>query len=244
MTGVDISPPALRLAEENRRRYLNRLISEHRDDRHYQRSLRDATFLRADVLVDAATTDCNQTLPLLEALRQHERSKHPTYDILISNPPYISTVDYWRTTSPSVRRYEPMAALLPSTSGECTNDLLRSNDVFYRSILRIAKQADVQIALFEVADLAQAQRVAAMAIEQAIWSGIEIWRDDPSSEFSPSPTEESQDSLDHHSIVPIFGCGNGRSVLVYRGNATEWLARPRRRNSDQTEHNSQTSSML
>ncbi|KAI5207605.1 hypothetical protein E4T38_03318 [Aureobasidium subglaciale] len=177
---------------------------------------------RGDVL--AADDHKGDIPPLTTALHRHEgASGHHNpgsqWDILISNPPYISPQAFKHTTTRSVKRYEPKLALVPNSLDAKTHADNEIGDVFYPRLLDIAKQVEAKVVLFEVADLEQASRVAAMAHKQAIWTGIEIWRDDPahrtSSEDTTTPTG-----------VKILGTGNGRSVLLYRGDAEIWLRDP------------------
>ncbi|KAI5245841.1 S-adenosyl-L-methionine-dependent methyltransferase [Aureobasidium subglaciale] len=211
--GVDISPRALDLANRN----LQRLCQA--GELHFQAPRTSLHFLQGDVL--AADDHKGDIPPLMTALHGHEgASGHHNpgsqWDTLISNPPYISPQAFKHTTTRSVKRYEPKLALVPNSLDAKTHADDEIGDVFYPRLLDIAKQVEAKVVLFEVADLEQASRVAAMAHKQAIWTGIEIWRDDPahqtSSEDTTTPTG-----------VKILGTGNGRSVLLYRGEAEIWL---------------------
>lgn len=136
-------------------------------------------------------------------------------DMVISNPPYISPDAFNHSTTRSVRNYEPKLALVPERSNR---ELLENDmgDVFYPRLLEIAKELEAKIVMFEVADLGQAQRVAQMAIQQGIWSTVEIWRDQPSEDGEPG----DESGLPG---VAIRGLGHGRSVFAWRGEATQWL---------------------
>jgi methylase of polypeptide subunit release factors len=212
VVGVDISSPAIDLANKN----LQRLVSD--GTLHPAPNL---SFVQADIL---ATKDTEETglLSLDTALQQHTAASHKrgNWDILISNPPYISPAAFAHTTTRSVKRYEPLLALVPSlpTSSSTPQDVDQATqdqsqgDLFYPRLLSIAADLSVKVVLFEVADLEQAKRVAGMVEKQGIWDGVEIWRDDPS--YGRTEMEMG---------IKVLGTGNGRSVVAYRGEGKDWL---------------------
>ncbi|KAK3700661.1 hypothetical protein LTR37_015850 [Vermiconidia calcicola] len=176
-------------------------------------------FVRADVLIQEPTLEPSANPPVLQALQRLDGRRQTRYDILISNPPYVSSKDYMRTTSPPVRSFEPKLALVPARpNGEYA--AVSDGDLFYPRLLHIAKQVEAKVILFEVADLDQAKRVAQWAASQGIWDTIEIWRDFPSGQ---STAEEHM--LSGTRTVAILGSGNGRSVLAYRDAGIAWLGR-------------------
>jgi hypothetical protein len=155
--------------------------------------------------------------------------KVPFWDVLISNPPYISPCGYWRTTTRSVRHFEPKLALVPP--GEGISSDTEHGDEFYPRLIQHAKHTQARIVLFEVADLEQALRVARMARDAVecrlehrySFHGIEIWRDQPDQpNHADSPGDPS-----HESEFPIIGTGNVRSVLCWRDEGCEWLGKSR-----------------
>lgn len=119
------------------------------------------------------------------------------WDVVISNPPYISPQGFNKTTSRSVRNYEPKMALVPSSKNHTKSAKPHNNsaieeeedhkigDSFYPQILNIAAQANAKIVLLEVADMDQATRVAQEGIIRISrhWPTkkfyCEIWRDWP-----------------------------------------------------------------
>nr|OQO24789.1 hypothetical protein B0A51_09414 [Rachicladosporium sp. CCFEE 5018] len=214
IVGVDISPKALELARLNAKKYFT--ISPGVPNSGTLPGIsQDIRFLQADVLPTPTTTS-SATIPMLhEAL--HQANYPTTFDILISNPPYISSTSFLRTTAASVRSYEPKLALVPrlTAGGKATES---DGDIFYQYLLQHAETVGAKIVLFEVADLDQAKRVASLTFAQGIWECIAIWRDDPSpaEDQSQVVTFEQQD-------VRIVGSGHGRSVFAWRGVGTHWL---------------------
>jgi len=215
--GVDISPRAVQLARKN-------LQHQHHLSANGGgvSSAGTMDFLLADVLAHESGT--TQSIPLLlQALRDRALSS-PSYDILICNPPYISQTDFHKTTSRSVRRYEPRLALVPPSASQHTR--LRtddSGDIFYPRLITIADNIRAKIVLFEVADLQQARRVAKMLVKHdggPAWKGVEIWKDQPTSEGEMEHVCEKDDEIRG---VMVRGRGNGRSVFAWRGEGQGWM---------------------
>jgi len=187
--GIDISSTAINLAQENlahniRLGHLEPIAQEQID------------FIQDDIFSD---------------------SKKPwrtsSWDVIISNPPYISPNSFNNTTSRSVRNYEPKAALVPpqTVAADSVHDDT-VGDMFYPRLLKIAHNANAKLVLMEVADMAQATRVVEMVLEKGIWGGCEIWRDEPSS----NPRSMGERVVIRGRDVEVKGEGNGRGVLVWR----------------------------
>jgi HemK-like putative methylase len=138
MHGVDMLPNALELARTN----LHRNV---RSGHLSKEAAQQVSFHKGDVL--------------------RMQLRHD-WDIIISNPPYISLTSYNKDTSRSVRNYEPKLALVP---------LDNSGDTFYKVILEQAEPTGVKLVAFEVADVAQAQRVCRLAGQ---WEDKDIWYED------------------------------------------------------------------
>jgi hypothetical protein len=168
--------------------------------------------IKADVLLDPFADQHRGPLPFKVALNHH--GYPPFWDILISNPPYISPLAYWKTTTRSVRGYEPKLALVPPFT--IRQEDAQQGDMFYPRLLEIARDVEAKIVLLEVADLEQAQRVAHRARVLDIFDGIEIWREDPFASAEASTEEEE---------IPVIGKGNARSVLCWRGAGSSWLGK-------------------
>lgn len=215
--GVDISPSALSLAKRNLRR-----LSQDGTIRIEPPSS-SLSFIRADILAEADhnPNDCVSLMTALQLYEETQQSSDPTadrkggWDILISNPPYISPSAFHRTTTRSVKRYEPKLALVPKDADASQYSGIDPGDIFYPRLLEIAKQLDARVVLFEVADLEQAGRVAAMAQQQNIWTVIEVWRDNPSQADVYGGSEQTSVATG----IKVLGRGNGRSVFAYRGGA-------------------------
>ncbi|KAK4505034.1 hypothetical protein PRZ48_002997 [Zasmidium cellare] len=208
LVGVDVSSNALSLAREN----LIYQMAEHRRltnaSPQQTKSLNSIGFVQADVLRDGTEVE-NPSPTLSDALeRLRDDSDSSNFDILISNPPYISPRGFQRTTSRSVREYEPKLALVPS--GAQNDDDEAVGDLFYPKLLNIAEQVNAKTFLFEVSDLDQAKRVAAMASAQESWQRIEIWRDEPD-------VESIEEIELHGRTVSVRGRGHGRSVFALYG---------------------------
>lgn len=222
--GVDVSPDALSLAQENLIHQIARQRgSEGSDAVKRTRSLNSIGFVQADVLKSSRdplpehnpASDGPQ--PLLEALDRLNSDGPVHFDILISNPPYISPKSFLSTTSRSVRKFEPPLALVPSAPARLSD--VEIGDYFYPRLLEIAEQVTAKAVLFEVADFEQAERVARDALLSNRWSGVEIWRDDPAGRVA---TRENFKGSGRS--VLVRGKGNGRSVVAYRSEVVAWFA--------------------
>jgi methylase of polypeptide subunit release factors len=234
VVGVDISPTAIALANKN----LQRLIEE--GTLPPKPNLR---FLQADILttkddegngvmaLDTALQHCTSTSAFTSASTSTSTATSAAtgknnWDILISNPPYISPSAFAHTTTRSVKRYEPRLALVPpspSSPSSSSSPLLDAEhgDLFYPRLLSLASSLSSKIILFEVADLEQAKRVASMAEKQGIWEGIEIWRDDPCGDGHQEGDMETETETE--SGIKVLGAGNGRTVVAYRGEGKDWM---------------------
>jgi methylase of polypeptide subunit release factors len=203
--GVDVSDDALKLAAHN--------VKRTRKNEAWNQEKGTISFLEADVLLNPFA-DQNEGPPSLKAALNHKRMPQ-FWDILISNPPYISPKEYWKTTTRSVRRFEPKLALVPPQDTGHTD--IDQGDAFYRPLLNIARDIEAKIVLLEIADLDQALRVARRAHDMDMFDGIEIWRD------QPDYTEPLSATTTPPPDFPIIGQGNARAVLCYRGTGTQWL---------------------
>ena len=203
--GCDISPDAVSLARHNR----DRIVGE---------NTQSIQFVNADVF-ERSKSQLHRVAgapSILESLQEREEEE---WDVLISNPPYISPESFNHTTSRSVRNFEPQLALVPPLQPQCISSPspdVDQGDLFYSRLLMIAKRVNAKVVLFEVADIQQARRVAEVAKLQGIWDGIEIWRDQPDMLSQPEQPHRQGSFVTR-------GSGNGRGVLCWRGVAGSWL---------------------
>ncbi|KAI1455261.1 S-adenosyl-L-methionine-dependent methyltransferase [Annulohypoxylon moriforme] len=186
--GVDIEPKALALSRENLvyNMRLGLLPNE----------AQDVKFEKADIF-------SAEWLSSLGAV-----------DVLVSNPPYISTQGFNRDTERSVRRYEPKLALVPTPSIDASSFTeCQPEDIFYARILDISKVLKPRFTVLEVGDLMQGLRVVRMARSRCEGAEIEVWRDSP--DMEPKSHDDRPDYVKVDDVeVRVRGCGHGRSVFI------------------------------
>lgn len=217
IVGIDVSADTLKLARENHAMQIEAQSDEDRGCLTRSRSLAAMRFLQADVLHIEGIGEVRLQMDLPTVRKISGSSSPKEYDILISNPPYISSKAFRTTTSRSVRLFEPKLALVPHHAPGAVASY--DGDVFYPRLLDIAEQLGTKMVLFEVADIDQAQRVASLAVEQGIWNGVEIWRDDPGAR-----TKQHDDTVKlDGAVIKVRGAGDGRSVFAYRDVGAAWL---------------------
>lgn len=184
VVGVDVASEAVKLAQDNAAR--NGLDSLETSS---------LSFIQCNLFSDDWLSK-----PAVQRLREGDKKG---LDVLVSNPPYISSDGFARDTARSVRIFEPKLAQVPLQGGE---------DVFYLRLLELAAQLNARIVLCEVGDLAQAERVVAAALgENDQLLEVEIWADSPD---IPAPEERSV--VVQGQRIPIRGSGRGRSVFLRR----------------------------
>jgi HemK-like putative methylase len=192
--GVDISNSAIRLANENLR---HNIIHGHLP----RKGLSRVSFLKADVLSH-------------KFAESESRISHSAWDIVISNPPYISQKGFGKDTQRSVRNWEPKLALVPRIDENITMEDSHLEDIFYYRILKVAEAANSRVVLMEVGDMDQAIRVSRIAIDIGIWTSVEIWKD-WLDKCSDQLTDKEEVFVREHRIA-VKGFGNGRSVICRR----------------------------
>jgi methylase of polypeptide subunit release factors len=136
------------------------------------------------------------------------------FDIIISNPPYISQKAFETETTRSVRNWEPKLALVPSSKPPWNT--LNKSDVFYHQLLDLHDWHRSKVLLMEIGDAAQAVRVVKMALQKSHLANInrfEIWRDWPEQEAQP---EEVQSIEIDGRQIPVKGAGKMRAVALFR----------------------------
>ncbi|EED12555.1 n6-DNA-methyltransferase, putative [Talaromyces stipitatus ATCC 10500] len=160
IVGVDVDPRAISLSQKNKLHNIRRgLLSP--------RAQNEVCFLKADIL-DSIESGKRS---FLDTLQPHfpGSNTQSTWDVLISNPPYISTSNFCNgTTSRSVRKYEPVRALVPPIVHspfwkELGFEHVAREDIFYVRLLSLIHQLHVKITVLECGDLEQARRIMTMA---------------------------------------------------------------------------------
>lgn len=173
--GIDISPKALNLARRNLYHNLQRGLLA-------QRAYSEVEFHRADVLGrgDSSIPGVEDILQKFGRPGVSDGTLDLTFDLLISNPPYISTSNFRDgTTARSVRLFEPRLALVPPIAESPRSGRERLEDVFYRRILALALKLRPRITVLECGDLTQARRVIDMHNELSPChsddTSVEVW---------------------------------------------------------------------
>lgn len=173
--GIDISPKALDLARLNLRHNV-------RSGRLAPQASDQIEFHQADVLGrdDGSISRIEDILSKYEPPEVSIGGANTTFDLLISNPPYISTSDFRNgTTARSVRLFEPRLALVPPAVHSRKNFCDRPEDIFYARILALSLKLRPRLVVLECGDLRQAHRVVNMHQELRRHSShdmsVEVW---------------------------------------------------------------------
>ncbi|KAI9876277.1 MAG: hypothetical protein M1830_006876 [Pleopsidium flavum] len=214
LLGVDICPKAIALARQN----LHWNIAQGNISASANKQVH---FARGDILAHHLKQPEEGLNTLNDVFNKHGGGK---WDILISNPPYISPRGFNKDTARSVRAFEPRLALVPSRitsfAKPCRpgREIQRSDDqqgdVFYHSLLAIAERVNAKIVVMEVGDLEQGRRVVALMGDGDGWEGGEIWRDWVDGRGSVKEGEVWEVGGRE---VRVRGEGNGRAVICFRG---------------------------
>lgn len=154
--GVDASPRAIALARRNLHHNIRKGLLQDRAEQQ-------VSFELADML----SLSQSGVTSLTDVLEKHSAGDF-TWDVLISNPPYISPSNFRDgTTDRSVRVYEPIEALVPPDID--TSELrglglenVQRADIFYPELLCLFFRLGVKLAVFECGDVAQSRRVIEM----------------------------------------------------------------------------------
>jgi tRNA1(Val) A37 N6-methylase TrmN6 len=194
IAGLDVSPQALNLALKNREHNINGGLLAPRAET-------EITFRRFNIFNELDTAgsllSINNAPNRASTDTTTSTSGQSTWDVLISNPPYISPSDLiGGKTSRSVRKYEPMQALVPPIIKDrrlweesLGLKMVPREDIFYPRLLYLARKLDVKLVVFECGDVAQAQRIVDMArvifakgegnenLSIYIWSGYDTSSD-------------------------------------------------------------------
>lgn len=191
VTGVDISPKAISLSDANLNHNVSLGLIPAPSPSH------SITFQRLDIFSPLWSSPASAG----------------SWDVIVSNPPYISPRGFAEDCARSVRNYEPRLAQVPLPRPDAG---VAQEDVFYARLLEIGKVVGPRVMLFEVGGMEQALRVVRMVEEKMgleEWRA-EVWRDWP--DGTPGEDEEPDVLVDGVGKVSVRGSGHGRSVLVYR----------------------------
>jgi HemK-like putative methylase len=191
VTGVDVSPVAVSLSKANLKHNLSLGLMLPPLPSH------SVTFQQSDIFSPVWSSSASAG----------------NWDVIVSNPPYISPRGFARDCSRSVRNYEPKLAQVPLPRPDAG---VLQEDVFYARLLDIGKVVKPRLMLFEVGGMEQAVRVLRMVGEKLgmrEWK-VEVWRAWP--DGRPGEGEETVVCVDGVGEVPVRGSGHGRSVCVYR----------------------------
>ncbi|KAM7184205.1 S-adenosyl-L-methionine-dependent methyltransferase [Rhypophila sp. PSN 637] len=173
VAGLDISPKAINLSREN-------ITFNNLQPRQDQSMV---SFQKADIFsplreIETGILRLGLDSPsLLESSSKENKSssknRRHKWDLIISNPPYISSTSFSRDTTRSVRNFEPKLALVPPLVAPATDknlsrtsltSICKPEDIFYARILDLSRTTlKPRRILFEVADLEQARRVVELA---------------------------------------------------------------------------------
>ncbi|KAL9046162.1 MAG: hypothetical protein Q9214_000937 [Letrouitia sp. 1 TL-2023] len=143
---------------------------------------------------------------VFEDMAMENRISGTDWDVLVSNPPYVSPVSFSHETTRSVRNWEPKDALVPAIMSSSDNEIV--GDAFYPKLLEYAEKSKVKVVVLEAADMAQATRVVSIIHKSSNWEDCEIWCDWP-----------AQGQVEHRNLygknVSIRGQGHGRAVIAW-----------------------------
>jgi methylase of polypeptide subunit release factors len=227
--GVDISSTALRLAKKNLQHNLGQGAL-------HPSAEQDVSFVRADVLRNSPfgtlagepgneldKPDLRPAVASVWEVLQRDGIGQE-WDIVISNPPYISPSNYspGGTTARSVRRWEPQLALVPQplrfwashkAQRPGYGNPLQRGDEFYPPLLELARSVGSKAVVLEVGDGDQAMRVKDFAAQYFVAEPeihVEMWRDDGTVDMA---------APDHGFNQLGSGC---RAVVVWRSSWAVW----------------------
>jgi hypothetical protein len=217
--GYDISPKAIKLANENLTR--NFVTGDTGNDDLLHRQVR---FRKQDIFEDTeklkkALDEDHIQFNLKKKHEDLENNENTTeVDIIISNPPYIAPNAFARTTSRSVRIFEPKLALVPPAHDKYGRNLAKLDDFFFfKRLMELHTELGSKILLMEVGGIAQAFAVAKLALHKFEGNRVEIWKDHPD---KPNTYPRSLLIRGRHAskrkYIPTKGRGIARAVVLFK----------------------------
>ena len=191
--GVDYSEVAVGLALRNREHNFEGVVANDigigQDEIHEW-----VDFKLADLIPPPEGRRASSPVPYIkDYLKGHAGTEGQYWDILISNPPYVSERAYNDgTTTRSVRRYEPSDALVPGMEAKPESE---SGDAYYPYLLDLANHVKAKVVVVEVGDIKQAKRIAELirtnfSGRKSMEDAVEIWKDWESDESAASREED------------------------------------------------------
>lgn len=190
----------------------------------------------ADNIHEHDRSKCREIRRTLNTLAASTVPAETSFDMVITNPPYVSHKDYapGGKTEPSVRMYEPIEALVPPVLDpqSLRSSSAAQGDMFYMPLMRVAQAVNAQLFLAEVGDSAQAARVCELLLpnimppthgpEQAR-GRLETWKDDGSVRtVTGIPTHSTPDAIyPHESGGPEI---SDRAVVAWFGHLEQWCS--------------------
>lgn len=200
--GVDISDDAIILANENLERNFKKGLL-HDSARGWGGPSPQISFTKQDILRP-------------QTIGSEQSVLGKGFDVIISNPPYISQKKFLKETTRSVRTYEPKLALVPPHIRHPPPGFPPQEDIFYHRLIDMHQTHQSKVTLMEVGDAEQALRVVNHFFQnrlRAKWNYLEIWRDFPGQKPDPRRLKSLQVGDE---VVEIKGQGKVRSVVIFR----------------------------
>lgn len=229
ISGIDISPAALKLATRNYHHNISHFGDTSK--RRIHTDLQPTTgYGDGPDFYDEGPSVIFENVDVLADWGEKSRiygddvwaygESDKTFTIVTSNPPYISEQAFEKQTERSVRNYEPKLALVPNCTRLQWGYLWE--DGFYGPIAERAEKLGARILLLEVAGTEQAVRVAKMVLQQGeyeggLWEKCEIWGDEPDATEGGVEDLSAEEKREMEELgVGFRGAGMGRSVFFRR----------------------------
>ena len=155
--GIDISTTAVNLAKRNLEHNIRLGLLPNR-------SSSEIHFHQGDVL-DHYSGNIPGVEGILETYLSPglEPSNTLEWDLLVSNPPYISPTSFEDgTTARSVRTFEPKLALVPPCSMDSMTGTCKQEDAFYYHLIALSFKLSTKLTVLECGSRQQGDRVAAL----------------------------------------------------------------------------------
>jgi methylase of polypeptide subunit release factors len=205
--GIDISPTAVALSNENLARNLRKGFLQ-------ESAIRSADHKMEDGPSESAISAPQVQFMIHDIFDGLPKGIEPV-DIIISNPPYISRAKFNSETTRSVRNWEPKLALVPgprSLLKHTQSYSISPEDIFYYQLLSTHRASFSKVLLMEVGDEEQAIRVVKLALRLRLRlrNQIEIWRDSPDDVVDVVEIEIGSQR------VFMKGSGKVRAVVLFR----------------------------